>query len=61
MKLLRTVIDATSVAIIAQYPQNTSYAVWYLDGNLRYCQHPLFIAAISTIVFLWLPYTLLLG
>ena len=63
MKLLRTVIDATSVAVIAEYPQNTSNAVWYLDGNLRYCQHPhiyLFIAAIATLVFLWLPYTLLL-
>ena len=63
MKLLRTVIDATSVAVIAQYPQNTSYAVWYLDGNLRYCQHPhiyLFLAAIATFIFLWLPYTLVL-
>ena len=63
MKLLCTVIDATSVAVIAQYPQNTSYAVWYLNGNLRYCQHPhiyLFVAAIPTLVFLWLPYTLLL-
>ena len=63
MKLLRTVIDATSVAVIAQYPQNTSYVVWYLDGNLHYCQHPhiyLFLAAIATLVFLWLPYTLLL-
>jgi hypothetical protein len=63
MKLLRTVIDATSVAVIAQYPQNTSYAVWYLDGNLCYCQHPhvyLFIAAVATLVFLWLPYTLVL-
>ena len=63
MKLLRTVIDATSVAVIAWHPQNTSYAVWYLDGNLRYCQHPhiyLIIAAIATLVFLWLPYTLLL-
>ena len=63
MKLLRTVIDATSVAVIAWHPQNTSYAVWYLDGNLRYCQHPhiyLFIAAIATLVFLWLLYTLLL-
>ena len=63
MKLLRTVIDATSVAVIAQYPQNISYAVWYLDGNLRYCQHPhiyLFIAAIATLVFLWLPCTFLL-
>ena len=56
-------IDATSVAVIARYPQNTSYAVWYLDGNLRYCQHPhiyLFVVAIATLVFLWLPYTLLL-
>ena len=63
MKLLRTVIDATSIAVIAQYPQNTSYAVWYLDGNLRYCHHPhiyLFIVAIATLVLLWLPYTLLL-
>ena len=63
MKLLRTVIDATSVAVIARHPQNTSYAVWYLEGNLRYCQHPhiyLFIPAIATLVFLWLPYTLLL-
>ena len=63
MKLLRTVIDATSVAVITQYPQDTSYAVWYLNGNLRYCQHPhiyLFIVAIATLVFLWLPYTLLL-
>ena len=63
MKLLRTVIDAISVAVIAQYPQNTSYAVWYLDGNLHYCQHPhiyLFVAAIATFIFLWLPYTLLL-
>ena len=63
MKLLRTVIDATSVAVITQYPQNTSYAVWYLDGNLRYCQRPhiyLFVVAIATFIFLWLPYTLLL-
>ena len=63
MKLLRTVIDATSVAVTAHYPQNTSYAVWYLDGNLRYCQHPhiyLFLAAIATLVFMWLLFTLLL-
>ena len=63
MKLLRSVIDATSVAVIAQYPQNTFYVVWYLDGNLRYCQYPhifLFLAAIATLLFLWLPYTLLL-
>ena len=63
MKLLRTIIDATSIAVIAHYPQNTSYVVWYLDGNLRYCQHPhiyLFLAAMATLVFLWLPYTLLL-
>ena len=63
MKLLHTVIDVISVAMIAHYPQNTSYAVWYLDGNLRYCQHPhiyLFISAIATLVVLWFPYTLLL-
>ena len=63
MKLLRMIIDATLVAVIVQYPQNTSYWVWYLNGNLRYCHHPhvyLFIAAIATLLFLWLPYTLLL-
>ena len=63
MKLFHTIIDATFLALISQYPQNTSYAVWYLDGNLRYCHYPhiyLFIAAIATLVFLWLPYTLLL-
>ena len=63
MKLLRIIIDATLVAVILQYPQNTSYLVWYLNGNLRYCHHPhiyLFITAIATLLFLWLPYTLLL-
>jgi predicted outer membrane repeat protein len=63
MKLLRTVVDATSIAMIEQYPENTSYAVWYLDGNLRYChgRHTyLFVAAVLTFVFLWLPYTFLL-
>ena len=63
MKFLRTITDAIFVAVITEYPQNTYYAVWYLDGNLRYCHHPhiyLFIAAIATLVFLWLPYTLLL-
>ena len=48
--------------MIAQYPQNTTYAVWYLDGSLNYCQDShiyLLIAAIATLVFLWLPYTLL--
>ena len=61
MKLFHTIIDATSIAVIEKYPQNASYVVWYLDGNLHYCQHPhiyLFIAAMATLVFLWLPYTL---
>ena len=63
MKLLRTVVDATSIAIIEKYPENTSYTVWYLDGNLKYCYSPhtyLFVAAILTFVLLWLPYTFLL-
>ena len=63
MKLLRTIIDATSVAVMAQYPKNASFVVWYLDGNLGYCHHPhiyLFIVAIATLMLLWLPYTLLL-
>ena len=63
MKLLRIIIDATLVAVITQFPNNTSFVVWYLDGNLHYCHHPhiyLFIAAIAALLFLWLPYTLLL-
>ena len=51
------------VAVITEYPQNTTYAVWYLDGNLRFCHHPhiyLTIVAIATLVLLWLPYATLL-
>ena len=63
MKLLCTIIDATLVAVIVHYPEGKQFAVWYLDGNLPYCQHPhiyLFIVAIVTLLLLWLPYTLLL-
>ena len=63
MKLLRIIIDATSVTVIEQYPQNTSFAVWSLDGNLLYCHHPhiyLFVVTIGALVFLWLPYTFVL-
>ena len=63
MKLLCTIIDAIAVVVIKHYPQNTSFTVWYLDGNLRYCKSPhiyLFIVAVGVLVFLWLPYTLLL-
>ena len=43
----------TLVTIIAQYPQNTSYVVWYRDGNLRYCNQPHFY------LFLYQPLLLL--
>ena len=50
-------------ATIEKHPEKMSYTVWYLDGNLKYYHSPqtyLFIAAILTFVFLWLPYTFLL-
>ena len=37
--------------------------VWYLDGNLLYCQHPhiyLFVVAIAILIFYCLPFTLFL-
>ena len=60
-KLLRTIITVMSYTIV-DYPQG-SKAVWSADGNIDYLgpKHaPLFVAALATLLFLWLPYTLLL-
>ena len=38
-------------------------AVWSADGNIEYLENPhllLFLAAVAILVFLWLPYTLLM-
>ena len=60
-KLLRTIITVMSYTIV-DYPQG-SKVVWSADGNIDYLgpKHaPLFVAALATLLFLWLPYTVLL-
>ena len=61
-KLLRTVIAAFSYTSL-EYPNNSQIAVWLYDGNVRYLsgKHiPLFTAAMGCLIFLFLPYTMLL-
>ena len=61
-KLLRTVIAALSYTLL-EYPNNSQVAVWLYDGNIRYlsAKHiPLFIAALAFLIFLFIPYTLVL-
>ena len=60
-KLLRTIITALSYTIV--YTSHGPKAVWTADGNVDYLgpKHaPLFTTAVSVLLFLWLPYTLLL-
>ena len=61
-KLLRTIIAVFAFTYL-EYPGNTRSLVWLVDGNVGYLsgKHiPLFIAAALTLLFLFLPYTLLL-
>ena len=61
-KLLRTVIAAVSYTSL-EYPNSLQITVWLYDGNVRYLsgKHiPLFIAAMICLIFLFLPYTMLL-
>ena len=60
-KLFRTIITALSFTTLST--THGSKVVWSADGNLDYLgpEHaPLFVVAIATLLFLWLPYTLLL-
>ena len=60
-KLLRTIITALSYTMV--YTSHGPKAVWTADGNVDYLgpQHaPLFATAVAVLLFLWLPYTLLL-
>ena len=60
-KLFRTIITSLSFTILSTAHGNK--AVWSADGNLDYLgpKHaPLFAVAAATLIFLWLPYTLLL-
>ena len=61
VKLLRTIITALSYTMV--YTSHGPKAVWTADGNVDYLgpQHaPLFATAVAVLLFLWLPYTLLL-
>ena len=61
-KLLRTIISAFRNTFL-EYPDGSQVSVWLLDGNIRYltAKHiPLFLAALATLLFLFLPYTLFL-
>ena len=60
-KLFRTIITALSYTMV--YTSHGPKAVWTADGNVDYLgpQHaPLFATAVAVLLFLWLPYTLLL-
>ena len=60
-KLLGIIITSLSYTVL-QYPGGQK-VVWSADGNIDYlgAKHaPLFVAAVSTLLFLWLPYTVLL-
>ena len=62
-KILRNIIAALSVTSL-DYPDGTSELVWLYDGSVPYFQRAdhivLGIFAISVLLFLFLPYTLLL-
>ena len=62
-KLYRTIIKALNWSTIMISTLQNSKAVWSTDGNLEYLgvmHSPLFVAAVGTLLFLWLSYTLLL-
>ena len=62
-KILRTVIVTLSSTSL-EYPGNTTKVVWLYDGNIPYFQSASHIVlgtfAIAILMFLFLPYTLLL-
>ena len=61
-KFLRTIIAALSITFL-EYPDGVNVAVWRPDGNIQYLsgKHiPLFIAALASLLFIFLPYTLVL-
>ena len=68
MKLVRTVVSILEFSVISTLPFDgstkvSSEIVWSLDGTLSYFDFPhvfLFVAGLFTLLFLWLPYTLLL-
>ena len=62
-KLLRNIIITLELSRLTNHPNDTSYYVWSIDGNLNYGQFPhitLLLMAIGCLLLLWLPYTMLL-
>ena len=60
-KLLRIIISALSYTIL--YTSEGHKAVWSADGNVDYLSPKhmvLFVVAVVSLLFLWLPYTLVL-
>ena len=60
-RILRAIVTPLSAAFLGY--SERSEAVWVVDGNVRYLQGkhiPLFLMALVLLVFLFLPYTLLL-
>ena len=61
-KILRAIILALSITTL-EYPQDKMQLVWLSDANITYLhgKHiPLFVVGILFLVFIFLPYTLLL-
>jgi len=61
-KLLRTIITASAFTFL-EYPDQFMLTVWLFDGNIPYLSTahiPLFLVALTTFLFLWLPFTLIL-
>ena len=62
-KLLRTVLVILNFTVIEEYPHYQRVIKWSFDGKLPYfgLKHSiLFVAAVVTLLGLWLPYTLVL-
>ena len=64
-KLLRTIIAGLQLAELTIYTPGakSSTIVWALDGNLPYGKSPhvfLLLVVLACLVFLWIPYTLIL-
>lgn len=60
VKLLRMIVTALSYTVIEF--ENKTRLVWSADGNIAYLKYPhilLFLAAVAILLFLWMPYTLL--
>jgi hypothetical protein len=59
-KLFNTILTAISYTTL--YTTQGQEFVWSADGNIAYLgrEHaPLFVVAVATLLFLWIPYTLL--